>query len=57
MHRADDATSMIMLKLGTVTSADGFDPKKYERYHVFCKYDTPWTDYENCEKYLEWKEP
>lgn len=56
MHRTDDAPGMITIKLGTVTSIDDFDPEEYERYHIFCKYDTPWTDFENCEKYPEWKE-
>jgi ADP-ribosyl-[dinitrogen reductase] hydrolase len=56
MHTMDGAPDQVKLKLGTVTAIDGFDPDEYERYHIFCEYDTPWTDYEDCPKYEQWKE-
>ena len=56
MHRIDEDAEHIKLKLGTVTSIDGFDMCEYEKYHIFSEYDTPWTDYEGCKKYTQWKD-
>ena len=55
MHKIDEDSEHIKLKLGTVLSIDDFDLNSYERYHIFSEHDTPWTDYEGCKKYMQWK--
>jgi ADP-ribosyl-[dinitrogen reductase] hydrolase len=53
MHKMDEDAEHIKIKVGTVTAVDGFDLANHERYHIFCEYDTPWTDYENCKKHAQ----
>jgi ADP-ribosyl-[dinitrogen reductase] hydrolase len=55
MHEIAEDTEHIRIKAGTVIDGDDFNPGEYEKIHIFCDYDTPWTEYEGGTKYSQAK--